>query len=140
MNNALLINRKTKPIGLTALIDVVFILLLFFMLTSNFNQWKAVDLQVPSAVKKSSEQQPTQVVLSANAFVRLKKESWSLEQLSRLSEQQLLNYDRQTPLIVFPEASTSVQTIVSTLEAFKNLGWQQVTLGSSLADKDSLKN
>lgn len=140
MNNALLINRKTKPIGLTALIDVVFILLLFFMLTSNFNQWKAVDLQVPSAVKKSSEQQPTQVVLSANAFVRLKKESWSLEQLSRLSEQQLLNYDRQTPLIVFPEASTSVQTIVSTLETFKNLGWQQVTLGSSLADKDSLKN
>ena len=33
-----------KLIGLTPLIDVVFILLLFFMLTSSFFQWQSLDL------------------------------------------------------------------------------------------------
>lgn len=36
------LRRRRRLIGLTPLIDVVFILLLFFMLASQFNQWRAV--------------------------------------------------------------------------------------------------
>ncbi len=36
--------RRRKLISLTPLIDVVFILLLFFMLTSTFLQWRSVDI------------------------------------------------------------------------------------------------
>ena len=35
-------------IGLTPLIDVVFILLVFFMLASSFVDWRAIDLRTPA--------------------------------------------------------------------------------------------
>ena len=41
--------RRRRAISLTALIDVVFILLLFFMLTSTFTHWKAIELEAPQA-------------------------------------------------------------------------------------------
>ena len=37
-------HRRRRLIGLTPLIDVVFILLLFFMLASQFHQWRAMTI------------------------------------------------------------------------------------------------
>jgi biopolymer transport protein ExbD len=39
--------RRRSPISLTPLIDVVFILLIFFMLVSNFMEWRAISLDAP---------------------------------------------------------------------------------------------
>lgn len=39
---------RKRAIGLTPLIDVVFILLLFFMLASQFHQWRALTLNAPA--------------------------------------------------------------------------------------------
>ncbi|MBS0002549.1 MAG: biopolymer transporter ExbD [Thioalkalivibrio sp.] len=41
--------RRRASIGLTPLIDVVFILLVFFMLASSFVDWRAIELAAPSA-------------------------------------------------------------------------------------------
>lgn len=35
---------KRKPVGLTSLIDVIFLLLLFFMLASSFTRYQSLDL------------------------------------------------------------------------------------------------
>ncbi|HAD24347.1 MAG TPA: biopolymer transporter ExbD [Alphaproteobacteria bacterium] len=43
-------NRARRPlISLTPLIDVVFILLVFFMLASSFLQWRVIDINVPGS-------------------------------------------------------------------------------------------
>lgn len=41
--------RRRPLIGLTPLIDVVFILLVFFMLASSFLQWRVIDLDAGEA-------------------------------------------------------------------------------------------
>ena len=41
--------RRRSPISLTPLIDVVFILLVFFMLASSFLDWRSITLAAPSA-------------------------------------------------------------------------------------------
>ena len=41
-------SRRRALIGLTPLIDVVFILLVFFMLASSFLDWRAIDLTAPA--------------------------------------------------------------------------------------------
>ena len=50
-----LVNRAGRPqgrrrplISLTPLIDVVFILLVFFMLASSFLDWRSIDLNAPA--------------------------------------------------------------------------------------------
>ena len=49
MSGSPLYRSRRKGISLTPLIDVVFILLMFFMLTFTFTRWKAVDLRFPVA-------------------------------------------------------------------------------------------
>ena len=45
---------RRAVISLTPLIDVVFILLVFFMLASSFLDWRAIDLETPAAPATSS--------------------------------------------------------------------------------------
>ncbi|MGK0476314.1 MAG: biopolymer transport protein ExbD, partial [Oleispira sp.] len=50
--NTMVLSEKPKQrnlISLTPLIDVVFILLVFFMLTSSFVEWKFIDLGIGEA-------------------------------------------------------------------------------------------
>ncbi|MBK1697775.1 ExbD/TolR family protein [Rhodovibrio salinarum] len=47
--------RARAAISLTPLIDVVFILLVFFMLASSFLDWRAIDLQTPAGGGASTE-------------------------------------------------------------------------------------
>ncbi len=51
---------RRRTIGLAPLIDVVFILLLFFMLTTSFVQWREIPIAVPAA---SSEPQAKNIRL-----------------------------------------------------------------------------
>lgn len=43
------VHRARRMISLTPLIDVVFILLLFFLVASHFNQWRTLPLNAPAA-------------------------------------------------------------------------------------------
>ena len=58
---------RRSSISLTPLIDVVFILLLFFMLTSSFVQWRAVDLSLSVASEggQTSQDAPGKLHLQA---------------------------------------------------------------------------
>lgn len=61
--------RRKQLISLTPLIDVVFILLLFFMLTSTFVAWRTVDtpLSAPSETSVASEDPVPPVVFELRA-------------------------------------------------------------------------
>ncbi len=60
MKLALSAPRSKARIGLTPLIDVVFILLLFFMLTSTFVERTAVDVSTPSTAPSAAD--PTDIL------------------------------------------------------------------------------
>lgn len=48
------VRRRTRAAGLVPLIDLVFILLVFFMLVSSFRDWRAIGLAVPGAAEAAS--------------------------------------------------------------------------------------
>jgi biopolymer transport protein ExbD len=54
------VGRRTR-ISLTPLIDVVFILLVFFMLASSFLDWRAIELQTPATAGAAGD--PTGALL-----------------------------------------------------------------------------
>lgn len=69
--DAVLQARKGRKISLTALIDVVFILLMFFMLTSTFSQWKALPLAAAKASSVSSDELPALILVYADDELRV---------------------------------------------------------------------
>ena len=66
--------RRRSIISLTPLIDVVFILLLFFMLTSRFHHYQAMALKVPSSDSVATSQsdiKPVILELTSNGRVSI---------------------------------------------------------------------
>lgn len=74
--------RRRQIISLTPLIDVVFILLVFFMLASSFLDWRAIDLNTPSESSGTSSLEGALLVELRPDGIRLSGERVSLSVLS----------------------------------------------------------
>lgn len=118
---------RRRAVSLTALIDVVFILLMFFMLTSTFSRWKAVDFHFPVAGPESSSQQPQAMILHANGTLSLNGRPFSVSPPNDSG-----GLDVTRPVVVFPEADTRLQIILSAFEQLQAAGIGGASLGKSL--------
>jgi biopolymer transport protein ExbD len=63
--------RKRRPLSMTSLIDVIFLLLLFFMLSSTFSKYSEVEVSSARAGSGSSAEKP-------QLFVQIDKEQWRI--------------------------------------------------------------
>ena len=82
------ISRRRRP-SLTPMIDVVFLLLIFFMLVARFGINKVIDINLPSALSQNVQYEgaPRLVEIKSGNIVSLNGSQISLEQLSNnLSE------------------------------------------------------
>lgn len=130
-HSMLLINkRKPKQISLTALIDAVFILLLFFMLSSTFIKQTTIELNSThsSDAEQTVAEDPQLIILNSDDSVALyQAPEKSIEILVLLD-----NLDSTKAVIVLPTASTNVQSIVTVLSLIKSSGFSQVSLGQTI--------
>lgn len=120
--------KAKKPVSLTALIDVVFILLLFFMLSSSFKNWQGIELDSPLASDSVSASKPQFIRLTKAGVISIFDQSEI--QLTKTNVSSMI--DSGQPAILLPESDTDVQLIVSTLEHLNDLGVQNLSLGGSL--------
>ena len=82
------ISRRRRP-SLTPMIDVVFLLLIFFMLVARFGVDKVIDINLPSALGKNAQYEgaPRLVEIKSGNIVSLNGSEIPLEELSNnLSE------------------------------------------------------
>jgi len=132
-SDSLVFIPRRRSIGLTALIDVVFILLMFFMLSSSFNRWNAVDFDAPVAVESIEKKQPQIIILGSDSSLRLKGSTFSVPHYLDLKPEHVANFSAEQSLVILSEPEATVQSMVSTLEALKQLGVSSVTLGGVMA-------
>lgn len=118
-------------ISLTPLIDVVFILLLFFMLSSNFVPWKHMEIVLPSQ-KAGKNSDSTKDVLSLKVMpdsqFMLKGIVYSNLELER----QIASHLKQNPgshIIIEPYGNALLQNIVDIFDRLKRIELTNVTLG-----------
>ena len=118
--------KKRRGIGLTPLIDVVFILLLFFMLSSNFMHWRQITL----SSAEQSEQTPDKIevvrVESDAGRVTHAGKSYQLQDLTALSALVAANPEAVFAVEAAPEVKT--QTLVSLLDQLHRAGAKKVSM------------
>ena len=127
MSSLVLPQRRKQSISLTALIDVVFILLMFFMLTSSFTKFSAVEMQSALAASTISSTKPQVVRLSVNG--QLLGGGTQLEGVALTDDALSTLLAIDTTTVLMPASETQVQVIVDALSRLKALGFSQVTLG-----------
>jgi biopolymer transport protein ExbD len=116
-------------VNLTPLIDVVFILLMFFMLTSDLQQWRAMMLNVPATqiTTVASHEQALLVRINADGKITLNGTVLTLAGLETRLRAVLAGNPEQA-VVVRPSRDVSVQRIVQILDRLTVSGVQKLTL------------
>ena len=126
--------RRARPISLTALIDVVFILLMFFMLTSSFSQWQMLDLLVPTSNEQTEQDAPAVLIVYENEFALLtdtiKRPILLKNVMAELSNTQL-----KQSLVISGEQSVKLGRLLDVYEQLQALGFKDLQIGQSISEK-----
>ena len=115
--------------SLTPLIDVVFILLVFFMLASSFAQWRAFPLQGEGADAGAPEDMPAPMVIrvGADGTLRLQNEIIATETLHERASTHLAEAPN-TRFQIWPHAEAKVDAIVGAMDTLAGAGVRDVIL------------
>lgn len=128
--------RKTEPpeVNLTPLIDVVFLLLIFFMVSTSFKLETQLMVELPSAegVVSSDSVDPVTVTVgrtgnyAVNERVLLNQSSEVLR--STLEAVSKGRHDR--PLFLMADAQAPHQAVVTILDVAGQLGFEQISIST----------
>lgn len=127
--------RRRSSISLTALIDVVFILLLFFMLSSQFVRWQSLDIPLAQNSRVQTDIEPLILVVSDTGELLQGEASVGL---GIQCQAQVAGWlDATGPVIVRPQALASVQQIMAALDCLRSAGATRLTLADALESEKS---
>jgi len=122
--------RRQARIGLTPLIDVVFILLLFFMLTTRFGQQQAMELNLRADGDGTSSTVSDTVILRLDASGSVVMPDGSTLALDRLAADPELERIREQALPVALDVDDAVplQALIGVLDRFDAIGLPEVSV------------
>ena len=134
--------HEEPEISLTSLIDVVFTLIIFFVITTTFEPQTAIQLDLPKASVEQTPAPNEPLVLAIDPQGRyfigdsevLKRDPASLK--AALAE--AAGDDRDQPVVVRADAQTPHQGVVTALDVLGQLGFARIsiaTVGAEEADK-----
>ena len=119
--------RRRALISLTPLIDVVFILLVFFMLASSFLDWRTIDLSAAARAVSGTSMEGAMLIEIHPEGLRLSGENISLEVLgSRVAQRVSERPDQR--VLVQPQPGVSLQQAVQVLDRLALSGVTRMSL------------
>jgi len=124
-------------VNLTPLIDVVFLLLIFFMVTTTFDKDAKININLPTTQNAAAAaiQKPMEVIIDAKGkyFVDGREVLNSKpETLFRAMSQALTERGENTPpLIISADAGTNYQTVVTAMDIAGRLGLTNFSMATS---------
>ena len=117
-----------RLISLTPLIDVVFILLVFFMVASSFLDWRSVDLTVSSgAGAAASAQRAILIGLRSDGTVTVGSTPIGRQSLRSIMTARLAG-DHDRRVVIRSEPGVSLQRAIGTLDLLRSIGAKNVSL------------
>lgn len=120
--------KANQGLNLTPLIDVVFLLLIFFMLTSNFVRDQVIPLTLPTAKSGNAlKDELLQVVIDAQGRLLIGEDVVAVDDLTTLLQQELKNRADKRVRIRGDKA-VSLGVTVDVLDAARKAGAKGVDI------------
>ncbi|WP_305907931.1 biopolymer transporter ExbD [Methylomarinum sp. Ch1-1] len=133
--------RKRPPleISITPMIDVVFLLLIFFMVTTTFNRQTELKVNLPEAhgVESDSKEKIITLMIDEDGTYFLSGDDGKFHQLinQKLSTlkralSQAAGNSRRIPFVISADGKTPHQAVVSALDIASQLGFKRITFAT----------
>ncbi|NRP58897.1 biopolymer transporter ExbD [Marinobacterium sp. xm-d-564] len=118
-------------INLTPLIDVVFLLLIFFMVSTTFTKETQLKVDLPQATTEQVAQvDMLEIIIKADGSYAINDKALVNAQSKTLRAALLKESsgDLTTPLKISADASTPHQAVITAMDVAANLGFSQLSL------------
>ncbi|MCU7852803.1 MAG: biopolymer transporter ExbD [Candidatus Thiodiazotropha sp. (ex Monitilora ramsayi)] len=126
--------RKSPEVDITPLIDVVFLLLIFFMVSTTFDREAQILVELPEATgeKAQHEQKELDITIDASGIFYINQQeviNTQIETLKRAIEK-AVGDDKDLPVIINADARTPHQSVMTAMDAASQLGLVRMTFSA----------
>ncbi len=121
-------------INLTPLIDVVFLLLIFFMVSTTFDTTSQLKIKLPEASQSQVAQAPQKIYLLIDAKGNYYVNSLELTNSKSATLKATLERvmaDGKLPIVIQSDAASPVQSLVTAMDVVGQLGLPQVSIATT---------
>lgn len=126
---------EEPELNLTSLIDVVFLLLIFFMVTTTFERQALVEIELPEASAEPSQQSaaPLELVISEDGRYFLGSNEVLNTRVDTLIEalEQAAGGNRDQSLTIRGDRRTQLQAFVVAMDAAAQAGFGNVSIATT---------
>ena len=128
-----LIEEETLDINLTPLIDIVFLLLIFFMVSTTFDTSAGISVSLPSAATSELQdrKEPLTIAISADNTLYLDEKPVTLEEVSAFFSEHART-GTNIKLIVRADKSADHGTVVAVMDRAKEAGINKLAVAAEL--------
>ncbi|MFY9269837.1 MAG: biopolymer transporter ExbD [Candidatus Manganitrophaceae bacterium] len=123
------VSGSGPAIDMTPMIDMVFQLLIFFLLTSIFASQPVLDLVLPEAgnTRAPDERKEIALFLQKNGSIMIDRDEVSPEALRAVLEKRM-GENRDIPVLLSADRDVPFQRFVTVLDALQGLGLPNLTI------------
>lgn len=121
-------------VNLTPLIDVVFLLLIFFMVSTTFDTTSQLKVKLPEASENHESRSVQTMKLLIDAEGKFFLNSRELTNNKRATLQAALERalsGEQLPIVIHSDAASPVQSLVTAMDVVSQLGLVQVSIATT---------
>ncbi|NOT84168.1 MAG: biopolymer transporter ExbD [Methylococcaceae bacterium] len=135
--------KEKVDISLTPMIDAVFLLLIFFMVTTTFNHEAELKIKLPEAKGAEQSDADKKIVLVINAAgeYALLGEDGNPHELAKQNLEglqdallKLAGQDHEMPFVISADGKTPHQAVISALDVASELGFSHITFTAKQPD------
>lgn len=130
--------EEELSVGLTPLIDIIFILLIFFMVTTTFDRNSELKIDLPEAQTEtaSSDEKSLEVAIDVqgNYFVNRVKVVSTQPKALLLAISKVVGDDKTIPVVIKADANTPHQAVVTAMDTVGRLGLRRMSIATSFSE------
>lgn len=131
--------RPDLLVDITPLIDVVFLLLIFFMVSTTFERQAKLKIALPEATAQSQSQEAQSIIIGIDAMGRYHINDRQLvnaqKETLKLALQKTVGDNKDASLILRADARTPHQAVVNAMDVAAQLGLTRLSIAT--LDKSS---
>lgn len=129
-------SRKNDPdVNITPLIDIVFLLLIFFMVSTTFDRESEIDVTLPEAAIDAPQEQNDiiDITISPDGVFYINGKRVINKQVSTLKQALLKVADgrEDPPILISADANAKHQSVVAVMDAARQLGFIHLSFATA---------
>jgi len=126
--------REEMELNLTPLIDVVFLLLIFFMVSTTFDQQSEIAIALPESSSEPVTEKKQELVITIDAkgryFVNQEEVVSSRVDILRGAIFSAAEGTEQPQVIIHADRQTPHQAVIGAMDALRQLGFNHLTFAT----------